>query len=69
MIDLRQMPRAQQDLRRSTVEHHLMVQRLILLCCTTLALHSGNNPASVHNQRRQMPANPQRAGLSAKTSD
>lgn len=44
---LQQVPREQLDLRRSTVEHHWTVQRLILLCCTALAGHWGNNLAPV----------------------
>jgi len=47
MMHLRQVPRGQLDLRRSTVEHHWTVQRLILLCCTALAGHWGNNLAPV----------------------
>jgi len=65
---LRQTPWGQLDLRRSTVEHHWTVQRLILLCCTAPAGRSGNNQASVRIQRRRMPASPQKTGLSAKSS-
>jgi len=36
MMHLRQVPRGQLDLRRSTVEHHWTVQRLTLLYCTPL---------------------------------
>jgi hypothetical protein len=69
MLHPRQMPRAQVDLRHSTVEHQLMVQRLCLLCCTALAGHSGNNHASERIQRTRMPASPRRTGLPTKTSD
>jgi len=68
MMHLRQVPRGQLGLRRSTVEHHWTVQRLILLYCTALAGHWGNNQMSVRIQHRRMPASPRKTGLSPETS-